>query len=330
VQTSWALGTLHEALTYRHDSLGRLGLECAAGILAPLALDWSSSAVQDLSRHLVSRLEGIPEFGVAAGKASAEAAEAEAAAVAHALAALMQRLEAPRLGRPSHLLNLLPELVSGLVHLLSGHSAQQAAGGSSLTRRRLELASLQSLTAVARASTRRLPPALLQAARAAIDPFVLSQLPAPRNSDETAHTGQTLVTERDLRAASLACLGALAAGAAWDKSSMQQHAVWMMERILLALDDDDHDDASVREAALAALVDAAQALGDTFYPFLDLVRPPLADSLVLPLFLPSASLLLPFCFPSASLLPPLCFPSASLALPAALHLHISRTKLALS
>ena len=52
---------------------------------------------------------------------------------------------------------------------------------------------------------------------------------------------------------------------------MRNHAVWMMERLLLALADDDGDDACVREAALAALVHVARALDDTFYPFLPLV-----------------------------------------------------------
>ena len=118
-QTSWALGTLHEALTYRHDSLGRLALECAAGILSVLPLDWSSSPVQDLMGHLVSRLEGIPAFGAPAGTPRTEAAEAEAeaeaAGLAHALAAMMEPREG--LGRPPHVLRLLPELVSKLEYV---------------------------------------------------------------------------------------------------------------------------------------------------------------------------------------------------------------------
>ncbi len=36
----------------------------------------------------------------------------------------------------------------------------------------------------------------------------------------------------------------------WDSSTLEQHAVWMMERLLLALTDSDEDDSSVREELL--------------------------------------------------------------------------------
>lgn len=223
-------------------------------------------------QELVRRLHLAPDStsGTQVGP-TAGTRDDEGAAAAQALAVMMQSL-----GLETAVQGLLSDIVSGVAKLLSRSAGGQRAAAAEAE---VELAALRSLAAATSAAKGRLSQGVLQMARDTLDPFLLAQRPAACSGSTSrynaAASGKALVTARHVRAASVACLGGLASGAAWDsfgRGSMRQQAVWIMERLLLALADDDQDDACVREAALAALVHVAHALDDTFYPFLPLVR----------------------------------------------------------
>jgi hypothetical protein len=198
-QTSWALGTLHEAVRDQDKSVRRLALHSAARMLPALRLEWRSDLVRDLTRQLVRRLQRAPAPGEAALTPSAgaraeeeeEEGEEEAAAAAEALAAMMPGLE---LETDKAVDGLLPDLVSGIATLLSRSAARD--GGSMAAGdggRRVELAALHALTAAASAARGQLPPALLLEARDAIDPFLLAQLGAAAASPTVRAIGYTPV-----------------------------------------------------------------------------------------------------------------------------------------
>lgn len=239
-------------------SIRRLALHSAAGIVAALQLDWSQHEEQTLVQDLLNLAR------VAAAQTqdstSHSAPEDDTTAVVRALATMMSRLD---LHPAVH--GLLPELVSVFAELLS--SAVQQTGVAT----HVHKAALESLCAVARVAKGRMGDSLLSTCFQAIDPFLLGQTGPGAVAETPQYSEANLVSEREVWVASIDCLGALAMAGTWNTDTMQQHAMSMVERVLLALTDADTDDASVREAALAALAHVAQALGDTFYPFLPVV-----------------------------------------------------------
>ena len=245
-----------------HVSVRRLGLQCAADMLRALDLDWSHPLLQQLLQRLLddvrasvtcsdSHAQGGAEGDTDAG----EVRFRDNIAISRALAAMMARLELePAVDR------LLPDLVAVFALLLSTKQGKNGA-------HHVQQAALESLGAVATVAKRRMPPAMLTVAIQAIDPFLVGEVApvaARGDSDEP-------VTQREMWVESLECLAALAIAGVWDSSALEEHAVWMVERLLLALADSNEDDSSVREAALAAMLHVADALDDSFYPFLPLV-----------------------------------------------------------
>ena len=253
-QTNWALSTLVEGMVHSDGGIRRLALHSASGIVAALQLDWSQQNEQTLVQVLLK----LAREAAAKPLLELSGSEDDTAAVVRALAVLMSRLD---LQPAIHA--LLPDLVTVFAELLS--SAAQQTGVPA----HVQKAALESLSAVARVAKGQMPDRLLSTCFEAIDPFLLGQS-GPDCGSEAQE--DSLVTEREVWVASIECLGALAMAGTWNTAAMQQHAVSMVERLLLALTDADADDSSVREAALAALPHLAHALGDTFYPFLPVVR----------------------------------------------------------
>jgi predicted negative regulator of RcsB-dependent stress response len=277
----WALAMLHDAVSHSDVSVRRVGLHCAEGVLKALDLDWTNQRLRALLKLLLDDAKaavahvshtghsaagsglGIgSDSGLGSGSGSGSGSgeswsDHDVSAVTHALAAMMSNVELE-----AAVNCLLPDLVTVFGLLMSDKAA--GVGG----RGRVHLAALQSLAAVATVARRRMPPAYLAAALDAIDPFLTGQAV----SLEQGGGDEEDVSGRAVWVASIDCLAALAQAGVWDSDALQQHAVWMVSHLMLALTDADQDDSSVREAALAALRHVADALSDSFYPFLPVVR----------------------------------------------------------